>query len=404
MTTVRRRSWPGKSSQRRASRVLTILIATLAVPAASLCFAGSAVAEKAHASHPVLSSRHGGHIDFGVAGTPSTAGDAGGPTVTVQPVTTHLSDGSIKAVYALPDGETITDITPPASFNPLTASEAQLKKYGFPVRPSSASAARAWQTAMAAYRSDTAQTGPIQVQTGPNKQSSVHFGPKYGTNWGGYTAGLLRQQLSTYVAVQTVFATPSESGCSDSNIVGLWVGLGGTNNGANDLVQQGIECGDSSLGSGSVWRPFTQFFTPQNPPVNFCGLTSWAFPAGHTLYQNMSFEASSNKANFYMEDESSGSAHSCTESAPSGWGYNGNTADWIGEAPTWTAEDFSSVAFSDAYAELGSNGSWVPFASQTNYNEWVDGESSSTYCIDPGGVGSDEASFTDYWHQATCVN
>jgi hypothetical protein len=346
---------------------------------------------------------HSGRTEFGVAGTPSTAGDAGDPTVTVQPVTTHLTDGSINTVYALPNGETITDITPPASFNPLTASDAQLKKYGFPVRPSSASAAQAWQTAMAAYRPDTSgQAGPLTVHTGRSKHSRVQFGAKY-DKWGGYTAGMLRQQLSTYVAVQTVFTTPSESACSGTNIVGLWVGLGGTNPNVtpNDLVQQGVECGDPFLGSGNVWRPFTQF-ADSNNPVNFCGLTNWAYPAGHTLYQNMSFEQSSNVANFYIQDESSGSAHSCSVNAPSNWAYNGNTADWVGEATEGAAEDFGSVGFSDAYAELGSSGSWVPFASQAYYNEWVDGYSSSNYCIAPGGVGSDEASFTDYWSGGTC--
>jgi hypothetical protein len=260
--------------------------------------------------------------------------------------------------------------------------------------------ANAWQTAMAAYQSDTAPTGPLNVQTGRDKNNDLQYGAKLG-NWGGYTAGLLRQQLSTYVAVQTVFTTPSESGCSDANVVGLWVGLGGTDNGADDLVQQGVECGDSDLGSGSAWRPFTEFANTYNP-VNFCGLTNWAYPAGHTLYQNMSFEASPDQANFYIEDESSGDAHSCTVNAPSGWAYNGNTADWIGEAPAGAAENFGSAGFSDAYAELGSNGSWVPFASQAYYNEWVDGDSTSDYCITPGSVGSDDASFTDYRGGGTC--
>ena len=183
-------------------------------------------------------------------------------------------------------------------------------------------------------------------------------------------------------------------------MAGFWIGLGGWSSRTNDLVQQGIACGDPDLGSGSSYRPFTEFANTALP-VDFCGYSSWTLPAGHVIYQNMSFQTSSNRAYFYLQDETSGVAHSCSATPPSGWSYNGNVAEWIAEAPTGTAINFHSVRFTDANAELYSNSSWVTLGSQP-ITKTIAGSSSSTYCIAPGSIGSDSASFTDTWHQATC--
>jgi hypothetical protein len=288
----------------------------------------------------------------------------------------------------------MTSLIPAPGFSPLTASATQLQFYGFPARPTDPSDLAAWTAAMAAYRSDLPPTQPMQVVTSSTPAAS----PAY-TNWGGYIVGNQRAQSNAYVAVKTEFSAPSVSGCSASALVGFWIGLGGTiQTRDNTLVQQGIECGDSAVGGGSALRPFSEFANTQNP-VPFCGQTSWTIPAGDHLYQNMSFETSSNQANFYVEDETSGVAHSCSVKGPGGWSYDDNTAEWIGEAPSGTAPKFSSVQFTDAYAETGS-GSWVSLGSQSPA-ETIAGADSSTYCIAPSGISSGDV-FSDAFHQATC--
>jgi hypothetical protein len=323
--------------------------------------------------------------------------------VAVRPSAVHLSDGSTRTTYSLPDGEVINSVTPPSGFSPLHATDAQLKEYDFPLPPSSPDGLSAWRTAMLAYRSDTAPTGTLQFAVKGNasveKRVMLSTTTSY-SNWGGYEVGDESVQSNTYVAVTTNFSVPTNSNtCTGSNIGAFWIGLGGTHT-ANSLVQQGIVCADPAVGSGSAYRPFTEFADTANP-VALCGESSWTLPAGHVIYQQMSYEASNKIANFYLEDETSGTTHSCSKSPPSGWSYDDNTAEWIGEATTGTAVHFSAVHFTSSEAELGSSGSWVTISSQGTIWKDIAGKNGTTYCISPGSISGGTA-FTDTWHEAAC--
>lgn len=116
----------------------------------------------------------------------------------------------------------------------------------------------------------------------------------------------------------------------------------------------------------------------------------------------MSYEVSNKIANFYVEDETTGTTHSCSIAPPSGWSYDDNTAEWISEAPAHSAVDFGKVNFTNTQAELDSTGSWVTLGSQGTITKTISGASASTYCMSPGSVGSNEDSFTISYHQAAC--
>ena len=170
----------------------------------------------------------------------------------------------------------------------------------------------------------------------------------------------------------------------------------GANWASNDLVQQGVECGSSAVGSGSAYRPFTEFANTA-PPVAFCGYSSWTLAPGDVIYQNMSFQTSQNKAFFYLEDQTSGVAHSCSRTPPAGWSLDLNTAGRIAEAPAGVSINFGSARFSNARTELSSNSTWVTPASQTE-TKTIQGDSSTYYCIAPGAISSAGDAFTDSWH------
>ena len=339
--------------------------------------------------------------DFGTFGGQEPV--AAGVTVTVLPVVTTLSDGATETTYSLPDGEVITTVTPPIGFDPVTADISQLQELDFPLPPSDADGLAEWTAAMSAYKSDTPPTGPLQVVVDPAVASSS-FSTYYG-RWAGYADGALFTQSHTYVAVKAVFYVPSNSGtCHDDSPyysgVGFWIGLGGTGGSGNDLVQQGFECGSHYVGTGSSYRAFTEFADTAFPKP-FC-LSSWILSAGDKTYQNMSFQTSSNTAHFYLEDQTTGATRSCANTAPTGWAWDLNTAEWIAEAPQDQSVDFGSVRFTDAHAQLSSNSSWVTLGSQT-HNTFVDGTGPAPHdCIAPGGIGSDSASFTDSWIATNC--
>lgn len=159
-------------------------------------------------------------------------------------------------------------------------------------------------------------------------------------------------------------------------------------------------CGNPSVGSGPSWRPWIEFYSYDNP-FAFCGYGGWTPPAGDFIYQNMSYQTSSSEAYFFLENETTGVAHSCSLAAPPGWTFDGNTAEWVGETSAGIADYFNAIGFSDANAELGSSGSWVTLGSRTLTQEY-DGLSLGDYCIAPGGVGSDQQSFTDTWYGGDC--
>lgn len=120
------------------------------------------------------------------------------------------------------------------------------------------------------------------------------------------------------------------------------------------------------------------------------------------IYQNMSFQTSSNTAYFYLEDETTGVTHSCGLTPPSGWAWDLNTAEWIGEAPAELHPyNFGSVHFTDAMAELYSNSTWVTLDSQP-LTDYIEGAQGSSKCLAPGSIGSDGASFYDYWYSGNC--
>lgn len=295
----------------------------------------------------------------------------------------------------------MTVTTPPSNFDPVNATNAKLQEYGFPVRPTDASSLADWTTAMASYKSDPAPPATLKVGSG----SAAGDMSTYTTNWAGYSSGVITAHNHTYVAVKSNYVMPSiVSGtqlCDYAGPLAFWVGLGGTTSvlnpsDKNNLVQQGVICGNPFVVGDNAWRPYTEFADIGNP-VPFCGYGSWTFAPGDTIYQNMGYVTSTNTANFYIEDETTGVAHGCPGSPPSGWTFDGNTADWESEASFGLSADFTSINFTNANAELGSTGSWVSMGSQST-TKFLDGG-----CIAPQGINANQTSFTDKWIQGYCI-
>jgi hypothetical protein len=344
---------------------------------------------------------HSPVLRHGPSGADRTQQDT--TTITITPVITKLPAGGTRAVYSYPDGEVQTVNTPPSDFDPLTATTDQLALYNFPQRPTDRASMRQWTAAMRAFKRVPAPQEAATYTTDADI-AATNFATVYG-NWAGYTAGTRGTTTHTFSAVKTNFTIPSISGtaCSNTHQVGFWIGLGGDDNGANDLVQQGAECGSTVVhpAGGAAFYPFTEFIPAA--PKAFCSQGSWSLAAGHVTYENMSYQTSAAEAYFYFEDETTGTAHSCSSGGPSGYTFHGNVADWIAESPaiSTTVPDFSAVTFTDTNAELNSSSSWVTLGSRTE-NKYVFGSSSSTYCMAPGSVASNGAQFTVTWHTATC--
>ncbi len=231
----------------------------------------------------------------------------------------------------------------------------------------------------------------------PTTSSTASF------NWSGYNAGTYEPNTPTYVAIDGESVAPvlgNDSSCYTNGVltgVSIWVGLGGTNTQSPGLVQQGIvDCGFGN----PAWYPFTQFPEQQAASNYFCGYSTWTIPQGDVVLDEMSFVQSSDLAYFYLENVTTGVGHGCSDSPPSGWSFDGSTAEWITEQiwSSGTSEGlakYNSFSFHDDYAELDSNGDFVSLGSQSN-NEYYTGCPTSI-TQEPGAINSDQTDFSQYW-------
>jgi hypothetical protein len=119
---------------------------------------------------------------------------------------------------------------PPIGFNPVTASDAALKEYGFPARPSDPTALQEWDNVM-----QHAKTYVKPVLS----QSTTSVSPN-GSGTGNTQAGYAVEEnqklgLSAFNSVYGQWVQTSQT--APISFVGYWVGLGGIDNG--NLVQAG---------------------------------------------------------------------------------------------------------------------------------------------------------------------
>jgi hypothetical protein len=165
---------------------------------------------------------------------------------------------------------------PPAGFDPLTASGADLATYGFPARPAETSPVYAgWARMVTAAKIRVA--GPIvsaafathHPATNVAQSMTPALGGYYtypSENWSGMTlvsqSGYFMANGSYIYGAFTVPTLTKPQNCAISSGVAMWVGFDGSGapgiaNGNNDVLQAGL-FGDPCLGD---YYAFTEWWT-----------------------------------------------------------------------------------------------------------------------------------------------
>ena len=265
----------------------------------------------------------------------------------------NLPDGGKNIIFKYND-VTIVSPVQPDDFDPLTASDEQLRTYAIPERPKEESALAAWNERFSTYTpvvSETLEVTDKYFSTGSSLSSS---------NWSGYIAN----QVSTsnrWVAVQGDFKQPSVSETLTSALMGSWVGIGGYNSGR--LVQAGtaIEFTNSKK---SYWAWY-EFLAPghQNPAIKFPVKVS----PGDAIHIYVSYETANNRCSFYVENQtkSTYSNHYVLNEQPTNTYYDGTTAEWIDENARILFPNYGTNAWTNckAYSRLQT---WYPVGSVSN--------------------------------------
>lgn len=304
--------------------------------------------------------------------------------------------------YKYPDGSIMEVPVPPSNFDPRTASESELRILGIPERPTGQADLEEWDALMATYSNPIA---PDLSSTGTSN-ATAKYGSMWNTSWGGYFVGAKQTFSSKYVAVKGNFVVPNvASVCDGQRRVAAWIGLGGIDEAnTTSLVQQGMGwCNPLVDGATPLpqWQPFTEFAETEMPKA-FCGYTNWFLAPGDVIYNNMSYQQSTNKAYFYMHNQTTGVVHYCSISRPQGWTFNGATAEWIVEQlhignDYFYLANYGSLAFTNAQAELASTSSWVTLASQAETKIVTGVQDIGSYTQVPTLLGTNGMSFSMNW-------
>ncbi len=297
-----------------------------------------------------------------------------------------------------------TSAAPPAHFDALNASDAELGAYGFPPRPDPLRNPTAYARWSAAVGSAPERLVPQLQQTtirhGPNIPGRLLQATTAATtssNWSGYasTVAAVSFTKKSFASVAADFVVPAvvARSCNAAwEFSSSWVGIDGYD--SDDVLQAGIEL-DAECASGTP----TTYFSPWYEwyPNDETRITNLTAAAGQVFYVHV-WATGATAGHAYLENLNANQSVSLNFSAPSGTQLLGNSAEWIIESPTVggdlaTLPTYGLSYFSGSSSTTGSANVRTP-GSATSVA--ISLERSGTLYSSPGPLGAAGILFTSH--------
>lgn len=244
----------------------------------------------------------------------------------------HLQNGGQEYIYDVDGVKNIFPV-PPKGFNPITATDEQLKEYAFPPRPNDPDALKVWENEMSHYKET-----PIPKLSRSNKKHKSLKPNNFATNltlyqtiWCGYA----NKDYNDYYAVQGNFVQPHEH--SDSlpgSTLCSWVGLGGIY--SYNFVQCGTAVKDY------VYNAWYEYMNEYNRE-SMLNLDSVFVSPGDNIYVYCDYNTSDCYVLFYVSDLTNGTSQSVRINTPYNVYYSGTSAEWIDERESIGTSEESST-------------------------------------------------------------
>jgi hypothetical protein len=287
------------------------------------------------------------------------------------------------AILNLDNNVKITTFTPPAGFDPLTASPEAAVQAGFPARPTDPILLQRYQRFFGRTKGKFQYIQP-PFRVDPTKSTHTNKGASNaGTetydNWSGGVVYAPKGQSFKWVqgdwTVPNVYPPSQNKWYYCAN----WIGLDG--DGSGDVCQAGMICSVYQSGS-SITRsiyPWHEWY-----PSSWVEITNLTINPGDlvTMLICTAQGAGSTSATIYFGNQTSGISTSYTITAPAGTKLAGNSAEWIVETPVVNGvltqmPDYGEVFFSTCDAGL-TNGTTVSGGTGNNINLVQGGATVST--------------------------
>jgi hypothetical protein len=277
---------------------------------------------------------------------------------------------SICTNCAKPNG--IPAATPPAGFNPLAATDAQLDYYGFPPRPdpkASPGAYDAWRTMVTApvkrviphQQMTTIANGPAVILSTSRGSLSPNATAATGAttpNWSGYaildSADPFKASNSTIYGVFMVPVVQQGAGkCTGTDYSAAWVGFDGLN--SSDVLQAGVEA-DASCASSTATQKYYGWY--EWYPNNEVRVSAPVITPGDLIYVYV-WNTGPSTGHYYLQNMTKRVSSSLQFSAPSGTQLKGNSMEWIVERTQVagkyaTLSNYTAMPWYDARAVIPS--------------------------------------------------
>jgi hypothetical protein len=318
-----------------------------------------------------------------------------------------IPGGGSRAIYETVSGLTLEFSTPPSSFNPGTASDEELEKYGFPEPPTGTADREAWDEEMngATPSAASACNGvPITTNataTGEEVKSQTLETPV----WSGIAAFNVEDE-EEWRALKGKFSVGSaNSPRCEHGAHSAWVGLGGLEGEgrpATALLQTGV----SYYGFGSQ-KPFSWVeLIPRHPN----GKNEAAIPValhvkhGDRIEAYVRYNPLTGHVEFFLNDLTQGKFlppfNIGGVTAKEYW--DGSTAEFIDEAFEGEAgnlfqlENFGKDHWADTQVK-NLAGSWEPLGAVSRRRLILRRTSKSELQAFPEALGPDSKSFNNVW-------
>jgi hypothetical protein len=239
-------------------------------------------------------------------------------------------------------------LAPPAGFDPVTASDAQLDAYGFPPRPDAKKNPgpyALWKTVVTRpvtrivpeLQATKAVNGPEKMAAeGPRAANAV--GGTSG-NWSGYVVTAASDPFKadkTYIfATFTVPVAQQAFGkCSSSAVhASEWIGIDGS--GSSDVLQAGIKT-SATCKSGKTTGSYVAWY--EWFPEFEIDIKNFHIYPGDLIYVYV-WNTSATVGHYFLEDVTTNKTSSLSFKAPKNTRLKGNSAEWIVERPSINGKD-----------------------------------------------------------------
>lgn len=319
-----------------------------------------------------------------------------------------LPDGGKIYVYKV-DGVTHQFPLPPEDFDPISATDEQLKTYGIPPRPdiNNEDDYLSWveivdgvnfvpMTELEVMRGNENKASSNNTRYETTTYSAVSY--RTSPNWSGYVSNLGLSSSEFYTQVQVDYVEPTVKSSSGVCGNGVWIGLGG--DGSKSLVQAGTAVALLNPNRHYAWF---ECLGPNhtNPPQTIKGID---VNPGDKIHIYISFQAANDLFNWYVVNSTTGQALSDTPKYDSDIYFDGSTVEWIVERPSGSTGygelgNYGSVTFTNCKAMLNTSTSWINLEDLSNVSSLKmtsNGSSSGRTLSSPGSINGD--TFTCYWY------